>query len=353
MGLRRTTLMGAAALLCAASARADAAPPPQGLTYEVAPGDTLIGIAARQGCAVADLVEWNQGLDPDRIYAGQTLWLEEPVRFTEHVIAKGETLIAIARTHQVTLAELTRWNPGLSPSRIRAGHVLKVGSRRPSSLSESVGLPHAGSLRNATRLPRHSAWLVRDPARSFGTDETVRHLREAFESLHRQHPNSPRAEVHDLSLEQGGPITDHASHQSGRDADIALITRHCTRGVCDFRRVAPGQLDAARQWTLLYHWLRREQVEAIMLDYSLQAVLYREARKRGATQAELNRWIQYPRGRSHPGGTIRHQPNHADHVHVRFACHRSDPECEPVRVVAEEARVARAAELRESEQRSF
>lgn len=352
MGFRWTTMLAAFALVCAVSARAEGQAAPKGATYQVAAGDTLTAIAARHGCSVADLVEWNPGLDPDRIYAGQTLWLEEPLRFVPHVVARGETLYGIARANNVTLADLKRWNPGLAPERLRPGRVLQVGSRRPVSLSESVGLPHAGSLRHGVRLSRHPAWVIRDPTRAYGTEETVRQLREAFEALHARHPGTPRVEVHDLSLQRGGPIDDHASHQSGRDVDIALISRHCGRRACAFRKLTPNQLDAARQWTLLYYWLRREQVEAIMIDYSLQAPLYREAKKRGATKAELNRWFQYPKGRSHPGGTIRHQANHADHVHVRFACHRTDKACQPVRVVAEEARVARAAALRE-DLRSF
>ncbi len=320
--------------------------PIPGELYEVKGGDTLSGIAARHGCTVSDLVEWNGGLDPDRIYAGQKLRLADPIPLGEHTIAAGETLTAIARLHHVSLAELLAWNPGIAQNRIRGGQVIKVASRRPQSLSESVGLPYAGSLKNAVRLPKHRAWVVRDAVRAFGTDETIRYLGAAFDALQAKHPGNFRVEIHDLSFEHGGPISDHASHQSGRDVDLALITTRCSSGAaCDFRRVSPGQLDAGRQWTLLYHWLRREQVEAILVDYSLQAVLYKEAKLRGATPEELNRWFQYPRGRSHPGGTIRHYPNHADHLHVRFGCHRSDPECSAVRVIADEARMARAAEL--------
>lgn len=314
--------------------------------YEVKPGDALSVIAQRHGCTVADLVEWNGGLDPDRIFAGQKLRLSDPIPLGEHTVAVGENLTAIARLHHVTLAELKAWNPGLAQNRIRSGQTLKVASRRPQSLSESIGLPYAGRLKNAARLAKHAGWVVRDPQRAFGTDETVRYLETAFDALKEKHPFNFRVEIHDLSFEHGGPISDHASHQSGRDVDIALISTRCSSALaCDFRKVSPAQLDARRQWALLYHWLRREQVEAVLVDYSLQAVLYKEAKARGATNEELSRWFQYPRGRAHPGGTIRHYPNHADHLHVRFGCHRSDPECSAVRVIADEARMARAAEL--------
>lgn len=92
-------------------------------------------------------------------------------------------------------------------------------------------------------------------------------------------------------------------------------------------RLPPEQLDVARQWTLLEHWLRHDRVEAIFIDYRLQAELYRHAREEGASREELHRWFQYPRGRTHPLGIIRHYPQHDDHLHVRFACHESDADC--------------------------
>ena len=50
-----------------------------------------------------------------------------------------------------------------------------------------------------------------------------------------------------------------------------------------------------------------------------------------ASEEELMRWFQYPRGRGNPWGVIRHYPKHGDHMHVRFACHPSDPACKTFR----------------------
>jgi hypothetical protein len=91
--------------------------------------------------------------------------------------------------------------------------------------------------------------------------------------------------------------------------------------------VKPGDLDVARQWALLEHWLRHGQAELIFIDYRLQAKLYRHAKKRGATEDQLRRWFQYPRGRNEPTGVIRHYRNHEDHLHVRFVCPYSDDKC--------------------------
>jgi hypothetical protein len=51
-----------------------------------------------------------------------------------------------------------------------------------------------------------------------------------------------------------------------------------------------------------------------------QKPLFEAARTSGATPSELARWFQFPRSAITSAGLIRHVPNHADHVHVRFRC---------------------------------
>jgi hypothetical protein len=155
--------------------------------------------------------------------------------------------------------------------------------------------------------------------------ETVLWMQDAFDSVREAHPRAPRVRVHDLSDHDGGRLYGHRSHQSGRDVDIAYYHERCN-GPCSFRRVR-DDLDVATQWTLLRHWLVRDQVTAIFNDYRIQRPLYEEARRQGATRAQLSRWFQYPRGRTHSLGKIRHFPNHRDHLHVRFVCPETDEEC--------------------------
>jgi hypothetical protein len=113
--------------------------------------------------------------------------------------------------------------------------------------------------------------------------------------------------------------------------DIAYPQQQCPERLCGFRRLGPAQLDAELAWTLLHYWLERDLLEAVFIDYRLQAPLYRVARARGASASDLVRWFQYPRGRSATGGVIRHYPKHADHMHVRFGCDRSDLACKTLR----------------------
>lgn len=301
--------------------------PAEGLRYTVRPGDTLSDIAVRFEVEVEDLVRWNGNLNPDRIRDGQVLRILNGQRRVEHEVEAGDALARLATRYEVEVAEILNWNPGLRPDRIRVGHTLIVYTHVPESRSQSVGTPQRGHLEDGEQLPQTPAIYVRTPARAWGTSEAVQWIVDAYEAVREADDSTPRVEVHDLSRERGGPLHGHRSHRSGRDADIAYYQRDCRRGLCSFRRIDVGHLDAARQWQLFERWLREDRVEAIFVDHALQRALYEEARRSGATPGELSRWFQYPRPPDDRYGVIRHHPRHDDHFHVRFICHETDPEC--------------------------
>jgi murein endopeptidase len=169
--------------------------------------------------------------------------------------------------------------------------------------------------------------VIRSRARAYGTEETTRWIVDAFESVASKFKKRKILRVHDISDRNGGPIRDHKSHQNGRDADISYYQEHCPPSGCPFEKIKPSDLDVARQWTLLEHWLRNDQAEMIFIDYRIQAKLYRYAKRKGIPESKLRSWIQYPRGRYEPVGVIRHFRNHEDHFHVRFVCPYSDVRC--------------------------
>lgn len=301
-------------------------PTPEGAPYEVRPGDTLSGIAQRFGTDLERLGELNPQIDPDRLRAGATIRV--PGHRIDHRVRRGQTLSWIASYYRVSIEDLERWNPELDRGRLLAGSELRIFSERPPSVSESVGHPWRGRLKRAVQLPRHPAYFLRDRDKAWGTRETIDWILEAFDHVRREHPRAPRVRVHDLSDRDGGWLYGHKSHQSGRDVDLSLYQRRCPDGLCPFRPVGPGDLDVERQWTLLEHWLRRDRLDAVFVDYSLQGPLYRHAKKQGATRKELHRWFQYPRGRTFSVGILRHYPKHHDHLHVRFVCPETDDACE-------------------------
>lgn len=102
--------------------------------------------------------------------------------------------------------------------------------------SVAVGLPYAGRLKRAVRLPSEDAgYFTWDPIRHttpnrrwrrFGTDRLVRTLLDVLGEFQDEHPDAPRVGVGDLSRPHGGNFgpqfgpPGHASHQNGLDVDV-------------------------------------------------------------------------------------------------------------------------------------
>ena len=130
-------------------------------TYTIRSGDTLGGIAQRQGVSTAALARANGIDDPNRIYAGQVLTIPGTAspaaaapapRGVRHVVASGETMGAIARRYGVSVAVLARANGIRDPNRIPAGAVLTLPGAAQwvcpvaarSRFSDDFGVPRSG-----------------------------------------------------------------------------------------------------------------------------------------------------------------------------------------------------------------
>ncbi|MGB5694942.1 MAG: penicillin-insensitive murein endopeptidase [Polyangiales bacterium] len=297
--------------------------------YRVQKGDTLTEIALKHDTTVAELLASNPGLRADKIYPGETIDIGEPRPKVVFKLERGDTLLAVADRYQVSVRDLTRWNRKLEQLSARPGTDLLIHTRMPISPSEAIGPTNRGLLENGVPLPPHRGYVIRKPGRAYGTEETTRWIIDAFNAVNAKFKQTKVVRIHDISDRNGGKLRDHKSHQNGRDADISYYQERCGSDGCPFEEFKSAELDVARQWALLEHWLRNGQAEMIFMDYKLQAKLYRYAKRNGATNAQLDRWIQYPRGKYEPAGVIRHYRNHRDHMHVRFVCPYSDLRCQP------------------------
>ena len=65
----------------------------------------------------------------------------------------------------------------------------------------------------------------------------------------------------------------------------------------------------------------------IFLDFDVQGILYHWAHDHGVSERRLERIFQYPHGRGSSEGIVRHEPNHDNHMHVRFKCPSDDTAC--------------------------
>jgi hypothetical protein len=197
---------------------------------------------------------------------------------------------------------------------------------------QSIGAPSAGRLQEATQLSRSDGYHVRRPWRSFGTQTAIELTERAIAATLETFPDIHVLAIGDISAEGGGPITEHRSHQSGRDVDIGLYYLERPDGYpASFITGNEDNLDAAATFTLIENLLASTSedggVQVIFLDHDVQGLLYYWALDAGVSERRLARIFQYAHGRGVPAGLVRHEPNHDDHMHVRFKCSGEDTAC--------------------------
>ena len=300
------------------------------IKHEVIPGETLGSIAKRYGVTVKQIKKWNK-LKSDTIRVGQKLTIYPKVvpqaRSKKiHIVKKGETLGKIAKKYKVSVDDLKKWNRGIKPDKLKIGQEIVIYVDGPIKRSNSVGKPNKGRLVNGIQLQPGVGFSVRSSKYAWGTDLTIREINQGFAKMKRKYPNAPDVLIADLSSRKGGRLKDHKSHQSGRDADIVFYQKNGTAN--RFKKTTTKTLDVKKQWALFHIFISSGHVDFIFVDYGLQKVLYQEAKKRGATDGYLDEVFQYPKGKHHRSGIIRHEPGHADHFHIRFGCSSDDSRCQ-------------------------
>ena len=206
--------------------------------------------------------------------------------------------------------------------------------------STSLRNPNDGSLLGGVPLPLEASGLRfnpgRDPAARYGTVEVVRALLEASARVERELGGLPIT-INDLSLESGGPIPHHRSHQSGRDVDalfyqlgpdgqpiesVGAFFDPNGRGV-DFRDLADPTddvaltLDVTRTWLFLRALIegQKAQLQNIYVAEHLRTLLLEHARADDAPPATIHRFEALTCQPSYP---------HDDHFHFRFFCTPDD-----------------------------
>ena len=203
---------------------------------------------------------------------------------------------------------------------------------KPRPRGQSVGAPWSGSLARATKFRAPDRTFVRRPHRTFATRTTVAHTRRAIAATLRSYPDLHDLAIGDFSAERGGWISEHSSHQSGRDVDIGLFYKSKPAGYPQsFVNADAKTLHCAAMWLLIVNLVNTHDedggLHVMFLDFELQGVLYKWAKKNGVSTKRLNQVFQYPHGRGAAAGFVRHEPNHSDHLHVRFKCAAADPSC--------------------------
>jgi murein endopeptidase len=287
-------------------------------TYVVKKGEPLYLVAEKFGCSVSELREVNK--IARSVKPGTELNIPGcGMRISKSNSAKGDEQVSNKAGKS-----------GKKPGKKKARRIDAID--RSASRSQSVGAPWRGKLVTAEKLRAGSGYTIRRDSRTFGTHETVRFVHAALADFHDAFPSAHVVAVGDISAKGGGRISQHASHQSGRDIDLGFLFNRLPSGYPDsFVEGDADNLDLASTWGIVKLFLstagKDGGVQTIFLATSIQKLLYDFALENGEDQAQLDGWFQYSPDDATSDGIIRHEPNHADHFHIRFSCAKSDRRC--------------------------
>lgn len=104
----------------------------QSVEYTVQRGDSLWAISAAFGVSVDDIVRVNRITNPSKIKAGQVLTIPLGVGgvgvtpYIEYSVTRGDTLWDIAKAYNISVDAVLAANPGVVPTKLKVGDVIKV-----------------------------------------------------------------------------------------------------------------------------------------------------------------------------------------------------------------------------------
>jgi penicillin-insensitive murein DD-endopeptidase len=231
----------------------------------------------------------------------------------------------------------------LSLAAVGAGGCARAPSPLAPHWAGSIGLPHRGVLTAGAALPTEGTGyrLLTSNGRRFGTPRFIATIERAAAEVDRERPGSTLT-VGDVSARNGGKISSHSSHRSGRDADLLLYMTTLEGApvtVTSFVHVEADGLawddvgkrflrfDVEREWLLVKALVEdpAARVQWLFVSKPVEAMLIEWARARGESGDTVVRAMDTL---LQPGPPAQ---SHDDHLHVRIAC---DPDeiasgCEP------------------------
>src|SRR5689334_15424893 len=168
--------------------------------------------------------------------------------------------------------------------------------------AQSIGAPNAGKLNGAVLLKGSRTLRQRKGAHSWGMPSLVRLLQYAAGRVAKKHRNTMTL-IGDLSGRTGGPLPGHASHQTGRDADIGFFVLNSKDKPINVQRFVPfdnagkgrdlawASFDDARNWALVEALLSYDKVEVrhVFIMASLRARLLAYAARKHIAKELIER----------------------------------------------------------------
>jgi penicillin-insensitive murein DD-endopeptidase len=202
---------------------------------------------------------------------------------------------------------------------------LALAAARSPAQTLCEGRPNSGVLRGARQLPTRPYLRIKagSESRVWGHPLLLHLISRGARAAALAAPGSV-ALVGDLSAPTGGPLSGHASHQAGRDADVAFFVSNASGRPVVLEAFeafdvsgrslehADHVFDAYRNWLLLREWL--SELRVVVTHIFVSAELRQLLLEYGRQNPEFSRYVPL-------AGQILHaHPTHADHFHLRIAC---------------------------------
>ena len=105
------------------------------ISYTIEKGQTLYAIARQFNTTVAEILAANPALDVQLYYAGDVICIPRPgiscANGTAYTIRRGDSFWLIAQRYNVPLSNLIAANPGVDPARLQVGQVICIPGTAP------------------------------------------------------------------------------------------------------------------------------------------------------------------------------------------------------------------------------
>ncbi len=219
-------------------------------------------------------------------------------------------------------------NPSLRKRRkVKVGERLVVFRLDADEPPRSVGAPNRGKLLRGLPFPEGDAWRLRERrARVYGSTVMVRSMLMAFEAYAHAFPDAPAIRLGDLSDRNGGRLSPHVSHRTGRDVDIGYILRPESRTDRYWQNAKEDSFDVEKNWYLVKALIETGRVQQIFMSARLQRLLIPLA-ERELSDEQMARYFRKANPDPRSSSIIKHWRGHLDHMHVRFSCEPENNRC--------------------------
>ncbi len=229
----------------------------------------------------------------------------------------------------------TKAAPPVLKEKILSPDLKQTPSGEVRPFNQALGFPDEGSLRNATSLltrqqalSKKAFFEVVAPTRNkhFATYDMAELITRTGDQLNKQF--SKMLYVANLSAQNGGKLTKHASHQNGLDADLGYPTdiAHLKFPLVvrmKSHEYFPKNYSIEKTYALVKFLFNQKAipVDRFFIDQKIKDELctYAITKNDFTNENKAQSTALFE--------SIQHVAGHGDHFHVRIKCSKSDPAC--------------------------